>query len=53
MDAHTILLIIKIALAIIAASLAIMKGKTDKHIMTYWILVCLYWSLNAITEFIK
>ena len=49
MGSHTILIIIKLVLAVIAATLAVMKGKHDKHIMTYWILVCIYWLLNALT----
>ena len=50
MNTHTTLLIIKIALAVVAITLAIMKGKSDKQIMFYWILVTIYWSLNALSD---
>ena len=50
---HFALLVVKIVLALIALALAISRGKCDKQIMFYWILVFLYWTLNALTDFLK
>lgn len=49
MDKKTSLLLIKIILACLALFLAINRGKKDKNIFVYWILVTIYWLLNALS----
>ena len=49
MSGKTVLLVLKLILAVIALYLGISRGKKDKEILVYWLIVATYWIINALT----
>ena len=45
----SVLLVLKLILAAIALFLAITRGRKDKQILVYWLIVATYWIVNALT----